>query len=200
VRRVALLCLLAGCGPRHTDAPAAGEMVALAGFAIDRYEVTDADYAACVAAGACAVLASGEIEASPRAVGYVGLDDAKAYCAWAGKRLPSDEEWTAAAGARTYPWGDEPPDCTRAMYSACYRSDADQVLVTWTRSGERPAGATPEGVHDLAGNVAEWATTGEGDAVLRGSPDSAESLRTTARSAPGEVAALPPLAGIRCAR
>ncbi|HWT79628.1 MAG TPA: SUMF1/EgtB/PvdO family nonheme iron enzyme, partial [Candidatus Methylomirabilis sp.] len=87
-----------------------------------------------------------------RPVVNVNWYEASAYCAWKGVRLPTEEEWKRAAygtEGREYPWGNEEPDATRANYGETGPRHATPV-------GLYPAGATPEGVQDMAGNVWEW--------------------------------------------
>jgi hypothetical protein len=180
--------LVVGPGDWEAEGLVAPRTVHAGPFQVDAFEVT-----------------RGELDADldhdrARAATRVSFADAEAFCASRGGRLPTDDEWTvAAAGAegRRYPWGDTGAVCRRAAWGLeagpCARDSAGPDTV-----GAHPDGATPLGVHDLAGNVAEW-TRGEGGPVARGGSFAttlATGLRVWARDRPDPAGARD--VGFRC--
>jgi serine/threonine-protein kinase len=132
----------------------------LPAFRIDRTEVTRAMYGRCVAARRCKPLA-GDVESLANLpVTNVNWSEARAFCAFAGGRLPSEDEWEKAArggDGREFPWGKE-LDCARANWGnfenegPCAGKNPGKPVDV----GSYPQGASPFGVLDMAGNVWEW--------------------------------------------
>ena len=159
-------------GPDDDDPSGAspkGE-VTVNSFYMDCHEVTIGEYVRFLNAGAhdefyyedmadpdwCGIIQqeNGQYNIVPGKKNYpvvlVAVEGAKAYAAWAGKRLPTEYEWEIAARGgteRLYPWGDEAPDITRTNY--------DYHIGHSVPVGSYPAGRTPEGLYDMAGNVNE---------------------------------------------
>ncbi len=138
--------------PQHT--------VQLSAYCMDRTEVRVVDYRECVTAHACqppesessAVCnwsLSGHEDHPVNCVVWVA---AQAYCHWRGARLPTEAEWEyAARGADggPYPWGTAVPALQLCWSGHTHRTGTCTV-------GASPAGDSPLGLHDLAGNVREW--------------------------------------------
>lgn len=140
----------------------------------DRTEVTVRAYRRCVAAGACEMpkdkgCANGNLhEQESFPVNCVTFTHAEAYCRWAGKRLPTEREWSyAALGAdgRELPWGND-RFRTHLFIDGRYWAENAALHTTGCPVMDHPAGVGPFGLHDAAGNVAEWTTTTEGDQLV----------------------------------
>ena len=167
--------------------------VTLDPFWIDRTEVTKAQYRECIDAGACSKPLFWDQEwcrlnptrddvtfvpaAPDMPAASINWTQAAEFCAWAGKRLPTEAEWEKAArgtDARKYPWGNTEPTCELANHvpwdfhaerpaPPCPWFDApDSQTSSDLRScsllpvGYLPKGASPYGAVDMAGNVREW--------------------------------------------
>jgi formylglycine-generating enzyme required for sulfatase activity len=136
----------------------------VAGFWMSRSEVTVAEYGRCVMRGRCAPpgfsAGTARFQRPSFPVTLVTFDDAKRYCAFRGGRLPTEAQFERAArGAarRVYPWGrsfhGKLVNHGRLGVDATDESDGFAEL---SPVGSFVGGATPEGILDLAGNVAEW--------------------------------------------
>jgi formylglycine-generating enzyme required for sulfatase activity len=153
--------------PQHT--------VRLDAYWIDQHEVTNAQYAKCVAAGVCAPphqfnshtlnVYYGLHDYEDHPVLYVDWYEACAYCAWVGGSLPSEAQWEKAArgnDGRLYPWGNTQPEPDYLNYN--------QIVLDTTRVCAFPEGNSPYGICDLAGNVSEWVTDWYGNTYYTNSP------------------------------
>lgn len=128
-------------------------------YYIDVHPVSNADYARFIAATGCEAPQHWEDGKYPAGradhpVVFVTWKDASAYAEWAGKVLPTSQQWEKAArGTRgnVYPWGDQP---TPAKCNVRENGVGDTTAVDCYQSG-----VSPYGVYDMCGNVWEWCST-----------------------------------------
>ena len=178
-------------GGAYTMSPPRRE-VTVAPFCMDVSETTADEYATCVKGGKCSAdNLKCAAQATYQAPGLgnhpvvcVDFEQAVTYCGAQSKRLASDEEWEWAArggsAGHAYPWGDDKP-----TGKACWSGDTP--LVGTCAVGATPAGDSPQGIHDLAGNVFEWTTSridkagldrvGRGGSWRDGTPEALKASR-----------------------
>lgn len=144
-------------------------------FRMHRTEVSVSAFQACIDAGACVTPGASDGASSrdnddhglcnyggPGRIDHpmncVSWQAAADYCEWSGGSLPTEAQWERAArgtDARAMPWSLDPPaeapGCDLARSAECEMSEDGTAAV-----GEHPAGSSPYGIQDLAGNVAEW--------------------------------------------
>lgn len=157
--------------------------VYLDGYWMDKFAVTNEQYQKCVTEGACRPCAQNNIP--PQGVAYftepeyanypvvnVSWYMARDYCSWAERRLPTEAEWEKAArgtdGAK-YPWGDEKysedkanicdVNCPPAKKGEIGNTSFNDGYAGPAPVGSFPAGASPYGLMDMAGNIWEWTST-----------------------------------------
>lgn len=148
-------------------------MIGLDGFALDKTEVTVAEYRECVKAGACTEAGRGEL-CNGEAKGFdshpincVDQTQASAFCAWTGRRLPTAKEWELAAcgrDGRTYAWPGHDTDGRECLERDVDYGPGSGARILSPAKGtcpvdEHPNGATDRGVLGLGGNVSEWTST-----------------------------------------
>lgn len=151
--------------------------VYLDAFAIDQVEVTNERYLAFVTTtghrnppnpyGTGPLLSAKGIEQLP--VVQTTWYDAKAYCSWVKKRLPTEAEWEKAArgtDGRLFPWGNEPATTKRANFDREWEDEKTLYPV-----GSLPSGDSPYGVKDMAGNAREWVSDWYDPEYYKQAPD-----------------------------
>jgi formylglycine-generating enzyme required for sulfatase activity len=168
-------------------------------FDFDVTEVSVERYQECVRAKACAPVRPQKEPSLP--VRWVTPKQATDFCAFAGGHLPTGAEWVLAAAGdegRRFPWGSTGLVCRRAAFGLVDGPCAAQGSGP-DAAGSRPDGASPEGLLDLAGNVAEWTLEPDGTFRARGGSYAATGAAELKSWASREIAGASPEVGFRCA-
>lgn len=201
--------------------------VYLDAFTIDKTEVTVGAYEKCVNGGRCSSPETGHEQCNwgrsdrgNHPINCVDWTQAKSYCSWAGKRLPTEAEWEKAARGTDggkYPWGNAMASCHYAVMNDGGNGCGEDR--TWP-VGSKPTGASHYGALDMVGNVGEWVndwyeekyyasspsqnpkgpSSGEYRVIRGGSRNGyARIVRTSYRSNDGPTSRFS-VVGFRCAR
>ena len=197
-----------GYHPSWMDGELPQRVVVLPAYAIQRFPVTHAEFAAFCAATGYPARPNWPGGAPPaqlldHPVNYVNRADAQAYAAWKGLRLPSEAEWEKAArgvDGRAFPWGD-----TFDPFACQWNRDPASPGPGTAPVTAHPSGASPYGVEDLAGNLGEWCADGPSPVtafIKGGAWISSEivNLRAAARNMSGADNNPIKFYGFRCAR
>ena len=145
----------------------------LKAYKIDKYEVSVADFKACVDAGACkesnlSLDTSNNCnynflaERADHPINCVNWHGAKQYCHWKGKRLPTEAEWEKAArgsDGRAYPWTGNSFGCKFSVVDLDEEFNENEGCAenqTWLVSSFEKDGISPYGLVNMSGNVMEW--------------------------------------------
>jgi len=156
--------LAASCDESSFADESLSHRVRLSGYFLDRREVTVAEYDACVRVGRCKAppfeRGALRFKRANLPVTLVTWDDAQAFCAFRGARLPTEAEFERAARGSTgrrFPWG-QLPNARLANHGrlGIDMTDDTDGFSELAPVGSFNAGRTPDGFLDLAGNAAEW--------------------------------------------
>jgi formylglycine-generating enzyme required for sulfatase activity len=158
------------------------QRVTVAPFEIDMTEVTVAAYKACVDAKVCEAAEEDKDGAQDvctwwnqkknpdRPINCVRTSDAETFCRWAGKRLPTEEEWEFAArdpDGRVYPWGNEDPGDKPCWSGGPKFKSTNRGRYTPCQVGSQREDRSPFGALDMAGNLREWTSSVSGLYTIR---------------------------------
>lgn len=141
-------------------------MVTVEPFSIEQFEVSNYQYRLCVRALRCAhpsdKVSYKQPENRDLPVVYVTAEQARRYCTWIGRRLPTEIEWVRAAYGEEnlrFPWGNAPPTPERANLHFLGESDEQASTLVPVKALLPGATLTDLPIHNLIGNVWEWTST-----------------------------------------
>jgi formylglycine-generating enzyme required for sulfatase activity len=131
----------------------------LSSYWIDKYEVTNAQYRLCVQSGVCSSPKDSKAFADPQRAQHpvtnLTWGQARTFCQWSGRRLPTEAEWEKAArgtDGRRYPWGNSVEVIRSRLKDQDIKASSNGTIPV----GSQPETVSPYGVFDLVGNAWEW--------------------------------------------